>query len=409
MLMVTTCSYNSFIDLLKIDKYSKRSFCFILGSGCSRSSGYPTGNQLAQEWFEYFLDHNSDYKDYPSDIKEWIRSSSSESNEKVLDYLKIENRLNAVLSQRTCAEDEYPRLDDLLRVKLLFGVSESYCLLASWRFRNDAEYCHRYFEELNQKCVKPSSGYQCLADILFERDAACDIVITTNFDTLISRAVNERGNAIHHYTSSVDFKAQQWYLELANPMRRLEKPLIIPVHNSLDQTELFNTAIDTRYIKENMFEVLDLVLAKYIPIVIGYSGLDIAFMDYLARTPNLKGGRMYWLQFDKGYDQGFDPDRILSASECKYPVRRVLNHVGGNGYLVPCQDFDVVMRDISKVLLPDTTSSDKKAESVPKVSTDDINLKGTFNKDESSEVTKAILQPNQYGLYRTISEIKRKM
>ena len=83
--------------------------------------------------------------------------------------------------------------------------------------------------------------------------------------------------------------------------------------------------------------------------------------------------------------------------------------MGSNGYLVPCQDFDVVMRDISKVLLPDTTSSDIYAESVPRVSTDDIKLKGTFNKDESSEVTKAILQPNQYGLYGTLSEIKRKM
>ena len=405
MLTVTTCSYNSFIDLLKIDKYSKRSFCFILGSGCSRSSGYPTGNQLAQEWFEYFLDHNSDYKDYPSDIKEWIRSSSSESNEKVLDYLNRENRLNAVLSQRTCAEDEYPRVDDLLRVKLLYGVSESYCLLASWRFRNDAEFCHQYFDELDNKCVRPSSGYQCLVDILFKQEAACYIVITTNFDTLISRVVSERGNVIHQYTSGVDFEAQQWYHELTNPMGRLEKPIKIAVHNSLDQKKLFNTAIDTRYIKENMFKVLDLVLAKYIPIVIGYSGLDIAFMDYLARTPNLKERRMYWLQYDKR----FNPDRILSASECKYPVRRVLSHVGSNGYLVPCQDFDVVMRDISKVLLPDTTSSDIYAESVPRVSTDDIKLKGTFNKDESSEVTKAILQPNQYGLYGTLSEIKRKM
>ena len=59
----------SFIEILKeILTYSKdRNFCFVIGSGASKKSGIPTGEDLANEWIKEIKERD------PKGFENWLK------------------------------------------------------------------------------------------------------------------------------------------------------------------------------------------------------------------------------------------------------------------------------------------------------------------------------------------------
>ena len=120
--------------------YSGLKYCFILGAGTSRTSGIPTGSELAKKWLNEIKDF------YADDFEEWKNS------------IKLEDGKEA----------------------------EKYSDIYDKRFAVDYREGYKFLEEIMEKS-SPSFGYSVLAQILDKTDD--NIVITTNFDHLIEDAM----------------------------------------------------------------------------------------------------------------------------------------------------------------------------------------------------------------------------
>ena len=46
-----TLSLNVFLNALEEGYRNERRYCFILGAGASKTSGIPTGEELARQWY----------------------------------------------------------------------------------------------------------------------------------------------------------------------------------------------------------------------------------------------------------------------------------------------------------------------------------------------------------------------
>ncbi len=213
-----------------------RRFCFILGAGASKSSGIPTGAELAFQWL------NEIEEDLGKDLFEaWLREEGINKNDSASFYPQIFAK----------------------------------------RFEVDHQGGYDFFEKIMEK-AEPSCGYSFLAEILAQ--GKHDIVITTNFDSLTE-------DALFIYTAKKPLVIG--HSNLAGFINiQLQRPQVIKVHHDLFFSPQ-NTESETGYIDEKLERGLQDIFKSYIPIVIGYGGNDGGFMDVLEKVLSQDKG-IYW-------------------------------------------------------------------------------------------------------------------
>lgn len=329
--------YEGFLYSLDVsargDKNQK--YCFILGAGCSASSGFPTGSELAWKWFQELMEQNEEWKRCTPRVRNAIiNASERDSTRIIVDYLQQQGMLETLLELPLATPNRFPSFQDLLKVRLIYGVEKSYGRLVAWEFANKPVLIRNFFHDLDVQCnKKPSSkGYITLANILLK--TRHNVVITTNFDSLVEKAVRAENN---NRDEARDFKQWSKYdrnlwetrdggLELQN-----QAVYLIRLHRGLDDSQLLNTEEQTRYLPDSFCDnLLDEIFERYSPIILGYSGNDIAFMDYLVRSEKARRQKKYWL--------AREPER------CAYAVHKALDQ---NGYLIGSHGFDEDIINIS--------------------------------------------------------------
>jgi len=125
------------IDSINMCSESGERFCFILGAGASVSSGIPAASKMANQWRKYLLKHE------PQTTKKWAKKKNCGNF-----YSKLyEMRFSA-----------YP--------------FDGYIWLQN-----------------AMKGSVPGLGYYHLANILTTDKTTINLVITTNFDSLIEKAI----------------------------------------------------------------------------------------------------------------------------------------------------------------------------------------------------------------------------
>ena len=213
-----------------------RKFCFILGAGASKSSGIPTGAELASQWLnEIEGDLDED------EFEVWLKEERIDKNDPASLYHQIFAK----------------------------------------RFEIDHQAGYDFFEEIMEK-AEPSCGYSFLAEILAK--GTHDIVITTNFDSLTE-------DALFIYTAKKPLVIG--HSDLAGFINvQLQRPQVIKVHHDVFLSPQ-NTESETGYIDEKLERGLQDIFQSYIPIVIGYGGNDGGFMDVLERVLDPDKG-IYW-------------------------------------------------------------------------------------------------------------------
>ncbi len=140
---MTEITYRQFIRRVAKDNLTCR-FCFILGAGASKSSGIPTGAELAEKWIAELKADLGDKK-----FQNWRKEEQIDKR----DYARY-----------------YPRI-------------------FAKRFEADHQASYDYLERTMQD-AEPSCGYSFLARIL--EGGQHNLVITTNFTvstTPISTAI----------------------------------------------------------------------------------------------------------------------------------------------------------------------------------------------------------------------------
>ncbi len=222
--------------LRHFEEQRNRKFCFILGAGASKSSGIPTGAELASQWLNE-IEEDLDEDEFEA----WLKEERIDKNDPASFYHQIFAR----------------------------------------RFEIDHQAGYDFFEEIMEK-AEPSCGYSFLAEILAQ--GKHNIVITTNFDSLTE-------DALFIYTAKKPLVIG--HSDLAGFINiQLQRPQVIKVHHDLFFSPQ-NTEDETGHIDEKLERGLQDIFQSYIPIVIGYGGNDGGFMDVLKRVLYQDKG-IYW-------------------------------------------------------------------------------------------------------------------
>ena len=239
-----------------------RKFCFILGAGASKSSGIPTGAELASQWLNE-IEEDLDEDEFEA----WLKEERIDKNDPASFYHQI------------------------------FAT----------RFEIDHQSGYDFFEEIMEK-AEPSCGYSFLAEILAQ--GKHDIVITTNFDSLTE-------DALFIYTSKKPLVIG--HSDLAGFINiQLQRPQVIKVHHDLFFSPQ-NTEDETEHIDEKLERGLQDIFQSYIPIVIGYGGNDGGFMDVLERVLDPDKG-IYWCFTGTEHPKGKIEKLVVDKRGCFIPI-----------------------------------------------------------------------------------------
>ncbi len=236
----TSLSLRRFINHFCKDIRQEKRFCFILGAGASKTSGIPTGAELAQRWISELEEQDSD------DLEEWL-------NEKGIGK-----------------EDYATHYSDIFDKRFELSRKDGFAFLESVMSK-----------------AEPSCGYSILAQIL--EKGKHNIVITTNFDSLTE-------DALFIYTQKkplvIGHSALAGYIT-ATPSR----PLVVKIHHDLLLSPK-NTTVETSKLDDNFIKSLKEVFKQYTPLVIGYGGNDGSLMSFLKNLEYLEEG-MFWFYINE--------------------------------------------------------------------------------------------------------------
>ena len=231
-----TLSLNVFLNTLEEGCKNERRYCFILGAGASKTSGIPTGEELAKQWHGEILEQ--------------------------------------------CSKEEIKELKKRLGVRSTKPSSRAYFDLYAMRFFPDYQNGSAFLKRTLER-AQPSLGYYPLAALL--ANTRNNLVITTNFDSLVEDALfiytDKRPIVISH-----ELLAQ--YINF-----NTSRPIIAKLHRGLFFDPL-NRAEQVNGLSKQWKDILREAFKRYTPVVIGYAGGDHSLMDFLKETECLSG--LYW-------------------------------------------------------------------------------------------------------------------
>lgn len=258
-----------------------RRFAFVLGAGASRSSGIKTAGELVEEWLHIL--HLRDPVHHDLKFEKWRDQH---------------------------AKDHVAGFDPM-------RAAEFYPQVYSATFKDDPDDGFAYLEDAMDG-AEPRYGYAVLAYILAKTQHR--VVITTNFDNLVADALANFENT---------FPIVCGHDALAGFAKPdLRRPLILKVHHDLFFAPK-SQAEELTALSEGYSAALIRLLARYVPIVIGYGGNDGSLMAALAQLPerNLSHG-VYWCYREGGEKPKAEIQQFVAKQ---------------NGWLVAVPGFDELM------------------------------------------------------------------
>ena len=267
----------------------------MLGAGASLSSGVPTAKDCIWDWkSDIFLSNN------PDEI-------GSINWQVEADRQRIQAWINS--------QTGYPKE----------GSDEEYEFYAEKAYINN-ELRRNYFEGLVDR-KEPGIGYKILA--LLAEHGVIKIVLTTNFDGLAAKAMNDNGLSPREVTIETS--------ELIHmPMRRKDC-FHIALHGDYKYGKLKNTGEELDTQQDDFKVALRIHLYNKHLIVMGYSGRDKSLMRAIedAYLQEEKGrGILYWCSYSENVSQ--DVDSLLKRICAK----------GREAILVVAGDFDDSLRSL---------------------------------------------------------------
>lgn len=353
-------------------------FCFILGSGASVESGIPTGGTLEYRWMACMLGDRDDL----DGTRKYSESETKELRQ-LAGHLRQGNKLVHTIEEM---EKAYREATEKGRKTL---SSEYYFDLYTLRFYPQYQNGYAYMERLMEQ-AHPSFGYHALARLLSDGPKGCNLIITTNFDSLVEKAL-----AIYTDTLPlvINHEALSNYIK-ANTRR----PIVAKVHRGLFFDPL-NSPEETAQLKGDWKKILNQVFWSYTPVVIGYGGGDHSLMDYLETNVELPHG-IYW-----AYRGELPGDRIQTLVKEK------------NGYLVEAPGFDSLMLLLGNEFYPKQTTPPAMEALLEQQKSDRVKeyqaqyeklMQDANNPKETSDMAKAVKDAAQQSQLRVIAEVRSK-
>jgi len=223
-----------FARRLNKEASADKRFALFLGAGCSVSSGIPAAAALVKgRWLPRLRDYQAPHR---SDLDVWAREviDDYDAAKPSLAYGKLIDRLFIT------AEDRQREIEDL---------------------------CDRR---------TPSFGYAVLAQLVALEDGPFNVVLTTNFDDLLSDALylytDARPLVIYHESLAAFIR----------PTRT--RPLIVKLHGD-HRLSPRNTVLETEVLEREIQRHTAMVLHDRGLIFMGYGGGDVGILKMLNDLP----------------------------------------------------------------------------------------------------------------------------
>ena len=308
-----------------------RRYCFILGSGASAESGIPTGFQLEMAWMQYLMGQGRDKYDYHvkseygPQAETLLSSHTREETERLANalYEDVDEKGKRKLSHSFQEiEEAWAEAKENQKGPWKYNFSEFYFDIYRLRFHDNDEDGYRYLERIMERC-SPSIGYHPFS-LLLANSTSNNLVVTTNFDTLVEDSLalytNQKPLVISH-------ESLAGFLSSA-----LSRPMIAKVHRGLFYDPMNSPDL---VLAEEWKDKLNHLFAIYTPIVVGYGGGDHSLMSFLEECKSLK--KLYWCVRGE-LDQ--TPERIIDTVVSQKDRR-----------FVSIKGFDALMLELGKAIL----------------------------------------------------------
>jgi len=269
-------------------------YVFLLGAGCSKSSGIPLAGELAIQWFFKLKTQVSTFKAF---FGEHIKDTS------------IFEEAQKVATEEDISDDLY----DVI-IKLYFPLFE--------KLFPDMIDRQKEIQRLTEGKY-PGLGYYNLAELMKKK--AFNVVITTNFDDLVYDALlysgqNKRARVISHH-------------HLAQFIDRGDTPHIVKLHGDA-HLHPFNDKKNTQEIEGTLADSVQTLLTNTKLIVIGYGGGDKSIAKLLksvarqatvywcnVETPEKTKLKKWWKNLPhKQHVKEFDFDKIMNSIGDKFKL-----------------------------------------------------------------------------------------
>lgn len=246
--------YDEFLRIFK--QNIDQQFSFLLGAGCSISSGIPSASRCIWEW----------------------KKSIYETNTK-LHFVSIDSDNDKREIQRWCdLQPNFPK----------FNSTEEYSFYIEKAFSEERDRV-AYFERLFIGKT-PSIGYKLLA--LLAKLNIVPSVWTTNFDNMTLKAAEYF--SVNTFPISIETQDNIYTNFTRNGLK------YVALHGDYKYSKLKNTGKELDTQEEVFVKVMSTHLAEKHLIVMGYSGRDKSLMSALKQVYSQDGGgRLFWLGMDE--------------------------------------------------------------------------------------------------------------
>ncbi len=240
-------SYDENLSFAYSLKTNKGIYALLLGSGISRSAGIPTGWEITMDLVKKIAAMST--KDDVGDLEKWYYQKYN----KAPDYSEVLEQL-----ARTPAE----------RSQLL------------------KQYFEPTVEEEEIKLKLPTQAHRVIADLI--KEGYIKVVITTNFDKLLERALNDVGVTPNIISNKDQLKGS---LPLVHSVCT-----IVKIHGDYSDIRIKNITSELEEYDLEMNDYLDRIFDEFGLIVCGWSGeWDIALRACFERCKSHRFST-YWLR-----------------------------------------------------------------------------------------------------------------
>jgi hypothetical protein len=223
---------NPIIKLAASALPGEKKFILFAGAGVSKDAGVPTAWELMLKTAKIFYAQEKEGDISDQDVEEWFKSS------------------------------KYAQLEYCELIQELYSTSsEQRNFLDKWLGSHEIGDVHRSIAELARR------------DIIRG-------IITTNFDPLLERALEEKGIRVQVISNDDDLENSEPFIQCKS--FRIYKP-----HGTIDRGQLKNTPKDLETLSPLMEDELVRVTGEHAVLVLGYSGKDEDIVKVFKRRKNL--------------------------------------------------------------------------------------------------------------------------
>ena len=221
-------------------------YALLIGSGVSRAAGIPTGREIVLDLIRRVA--AMEREEFLSDLETWYQQRFGEAP----DYSKLLDRLTTTSSERMALLRSY------------FEPTE---------------------EEREQGLKIPTPAHRAIATIA--KLGYVRIILTTNFDRLIEKALDEAGIVPDVISSDDDLKGAVPYVH--------SRCVVVKLHGDYRDTRIKNTPEELANYSKELNNFLDRVFDEFGLVVCGWSGTwDTALRNIILRSPTRRFAT-FWL------------------------------------------------------------------------------------------------------------------